>query len=374
MTAVRTSRAELGILLVGDVMLGRGIDQILPHPGAPDLREQVVHDAREYVALAEAVNGPVPCPVDPAYPWGDALGVLDDLTPDVRILNLETGITRSDDFAPGKAVHYRMSPDNVACLTAARPDVCVLANNHVLDFGTRGLADTLAALDDAGLSRAGAAATADEAAAGAVIGSGEHRVVVVAVGTESSGVPPGWAATEGRGGVAFLPELSVRAADTVLARVQAERRPDDVTVVSVHAGSNWGYPVPRGYRRFAHRLVDGGVDVVHGHSSHHPRPVEIYRGRPILYGCGDLVNDYEGIRGWEEYRSDLRLLYLVTMDASSHELVELRMVPLRARRLRLERAPADDVAWLRRVLDRVGRGHGTHVRPGPDDSLVALPS
>ena len=47
--------------------------------------------------------------------------------------------------------------------------------------------------------------------------------------------------------------------------------------------------------RFAHRLIDAGVDVVHGHSSHHPRPIEVYRGKLILYGCGDTIDDYEGI-------------------------------------------------------------------------------
>ena len=363
----------LTVFLAGDVMLGRGVDQILPCPGDPRLREHSIHDAREYVALAEAANGRVLRPVDPAYPWGEALAVLDELAPDVRILNLETSITKSDDFAAGKAVHYRMSPDNVDCLTAARPDVCVLANNHVLDFGRRGLVETLATLDRAGLTHAGAGGTDDEAAAPTATRVGERRVLVAAVGTVSSGVPAGWAATADRGGVAFLSELSVSAADSVLARVRAYRRPGDVTVVSVHAGSNWGYPVPRGYRRFAHRLVDGGVDVVHGHSSHHPRPVEIYRGRPILYGCGDLVNDYEGISGWEEYRSDLRLLYFVTLDADSHELVELRMLPVRTRRMRLERAAAADAAWLRRVMDRISRSHGTHVQAGPD-SLVALPA
>jgi poly-gamma-glutamate synthesis protein (capsule biosynthesis protein) len=51
------------------------------------------------------------------------------------VINLETSITRSGRFAPGKAVHYRVSPGNVPCLVAARPDACALANNHVLDFG-----------------------------------------------------------------------------------------------------------------------------------------------------------------------------------------------------------------------------------------------
>ena len=101
----------------------------------------------------------------------------------------------------------------------------------------------------------------------------------------------------------------------MLDRTRLIRRNTDVVVVSVHWGSNWGYDVPDAHVEFAHRLVDGGVDVVFGHSSHHPRPVEIYRGHPILYGCGDLINDYEGIGGHERFRDDLRLLYLVTLDA-----------------------------------------------------------
>lgn len=364
---------ELTLFLAGDVMTGRGIDQILPSPGDPRLHEEFVHDAREYVALAEAANGAVPRPVEPAYPWGDALDLLDELAPDVRILNLETSITRSDDFAPGKAVHYRMHPGNVDTVTAARPDVCVLANNHVLDLGRVGLAETLTTLDAAGLAHAGAGATAAEAERPAIVSAAGRRVVVHAVGTESSGVPPGWAATAGSSGVAFVPELSVTAADAVLTRVQRYAEPGDVVVVSVHAGSNWGYAVPRGYRQFAHRLIDRGVDVVHGHSSHHPRPVEVYRGRPILYGCGDLVNDYEGIGGWEEFRSELRLLYLVTLDADSHELVRLRMLPMRARRLRLERVSGQDTEWLRESMSGISHRYGTVVGSGPDQSLLAVP-
>ena len=127
-------------------MTGRGIDQILPHPGDPELRESVVADARAYVSLAEQVNGPIAAPVDFAWPWGEALQVLDEFAPDIRLINLETTVTVGGDFAPAKAVHYRMHPANVGCLTAIRPDACALANNHSLDFGYRGLADTLDAL------------------------------------------------------------------------------------------------------------------------------------------------------------------------------------------------------------------------------------
>ena len=73
-----------------------------------------------------------------------------------------------------------------------------------------------------------------------------------------------------------------------------------------------------------------------------PRPIEIYRGRPILYGCGDVIDDYEGIGGHESFRGDLRLLYLVSTDAASRELVSLRMIPMRVRRMRLERTSQTD--------------------------------
>ena len=362
--------AELTIFLAGDVMTGRGIDQVLPSPGDPALRERLVRDARGYVALAESVNGPIPRPVPPSWPWGDALTVLEEAQPDVRIINLETSVTGSGDFAPGKTIHYRMHPDNVECLVVARPDVCTLANNHILDFGPSGLVETLRTLDDAELAHAGAGRNLQEAERPAEVPVGACRVVVHAVGTESSGVPPGWAATKNRGGVAFVSNLSASGADALATRARRTARPGDVVVVSVHAGSNWGYGVSGRYTRFARRLVDGGVDVVHGHSSHHPRPLEVYRGRPILYGCGDLVDDYEGIGGFESYRPDLRLLYLVTLDADTHELSRIRMVPMRARRLRLERVTGPDVLWLKQTLARISRKFGTAVELGPDGSLV----
>ncbi|MFE7899398.1 CapA family protein [Streptomyces sp. NPDC057424] len=354
------------LFLCGDVMLGRGVDQILAHPGEPALREAYVEDARSYVRLAESVHGPVPAPVDASWPWGEALGVLDEAAPDARIVNLETSVTRGGMFAPGKAIHYRMDPANLPALAVARPDVTVLANNHVLDFGPSGLLETLDVLARADLRTAGAGRDADEAYAPAAIPlPGGRRLRVFALGARSSGIPSGWAATADRPGVAYLPDLSPAAAETVVRRLG---RAGGLTVVSVHWGSNWGYRVPREQVRFAHALIDGGADVVHGHSSHHPRPLEVYRDRLILYGCGDFVDDYEGISGYEEYRDDLRLAYFVSVEAESGRLAGLRMVPFQARRMRLEPASGEDRAWLRAVLDRISGGVG--VRQAADGSLL----
>jgi poly-gamma-glutamate synthesis protein (capsule biosynthesis protein) len=349
------------LFFCGDVMLGRGADQILPHPGDPRLRETFIRDARTYVELAEAANGPIPRPVDVTWPWGDALQALEDAAPDVRVVNLETSITRHGEFAPEKMVHYRMNPANIPCLAVARPDVCALANNHVLDFGRRGLVETLDALAGAELPAAGAGRDVGEARRPAVVTlKGGRRVLVFSFGMPSSGIPPGWAAGEGRAGAGIdvVPEPSDAESAEIAARVQQVKRPGDVVVASIHWGSNWGYDVSDGQVRFAHRLIDGGIDVVHGHSSHHPRPVEVYRDKLVLYGCGDFIDDYEGIAGYESYRSDLRLLYFVSVDPDTGKLASLRMAPMQARQMRLWHASSEDSEWLRGVLDRAGSGLG----------------
>ena len=350
------------LALCGDVMLGRGIDQILPRPGDPTLRETCVRDAGDYVELAEAVNGRIPRPVDFSWPWGDALRLLDEAAPEVRLVNLETSVTRCADFAPGKPVHYRMSPANLPCLGEARVHTCALANNHVLDFGHDGLAETIDALSGAGLRPVGAGPDVEAAWLPAAVPlPGGRRMLVYSFGTGSSGIAPTWAATSDRAGVAYLPELSKSRAVEVVERARQAKRPGDVVVASIHWGSNWGYDVSRDQVAFAHQLIDGGVDVVHGHSSHHPRPIEVYRSKVILYGCGDFINDYEGITGHERYRSDLRLLYLVSMEPDTGAVTRLRMLPLQSRQLRLRHASRADVGWLRTTLDRTCQPFGSRV-------------
>ncbi len=335
------------LFLCGDVMTGRGVDQILPHPSVPEIFEPCVSDAREYVALAERAGGPIPRRVAPEYIWGDALEELARAGPDARIINLETSVTTSADSWWGDGINYRMHPDNVACLTSARVDVSVLANNHVLDHGYAGLEETLDTLTAAGLKTAGAGRNIAEAHRPAIIDlPGDCRVVVFAFGTPSSGIPFGWGAAPDRAGIDFLEDLSTSTADAVVQRVGRVKRRGDVVV------------------------ADGGVDLVHGHSSHHPRPIEVYRGKLVLYGCGDFIDDYEGIPGFEAFRADLVLLYLPTVDPRNGQLLRLRMTPMRIRRMRLNRASAEEAEWLRHTVHRISAQFGTGVDMAPDGALV----
>ena len=359
------------IFLCGDVMTGRGIDQILPHPCDPLLHESYVKSARDYVRLAEEANGRIPRAAKFSYIWGAALQELHRAQPDVRIINLETSITRRGAFVP-KGINYRMSPENAVCLVPPDIDCCVLANNHILDWGYTGLIDTLETLERLRIESAGAGLDLDQASAPATLEiPGKGRVIVFSVASVTSGVPITWAARTEAAGVALLTELSDATVAWIADQVRCVRRPGDVVILSIHWGPNWGYEIPAEHRRFAHQLIDeAAVSIVHGHSSHHPIAMEVYRNRLILFGCGDFLNDYEGIRGYEEFLDGLTLMYFASVDPASANLVSLEMVPLQIRRFQLVRASDQDTNWLLQTLDQQSQRFGTRVNLKPDGSLV----
>ncbi len=359
------------LFLCGDVMIGRGVDQILPAPCSPRLYEEYVSSAEDYVRLAEAASGPIPRPVDYSYIWGEALAELRAQTPDAKLVNLETSVTRSET-AERKAINYRVSPQNAECLRAAGIDCCVLANNHVLDWGPSGLIETLDTLARLGVAFAGAGRTIDDAQRPAILDiPRKGRVVVLSFALPDSGTPSDWAATPVSPGVNLLPDLFSASAGLACDLARKAARPGDILVVSIHWGANWGYRVSNAQRQFAHRLIEeAGASIVHGHSSHHPKGVEVYRNRLVLYGCGDFLNDYEGISGYESFRGDLSLMYFADIDAASGDLLQLRLVPLHMRRMRLKRASGADVEWLAHTLDRESAPFGVRVRQA-DGALSA---
>lgn len=364
----------LTLFLCGDVMTGRGIDQILLHPSDPVIHESYLKDSREYVELAERVNGPIPRSVDPAYIWGDGLGELERVKPDVKIINLETSITVSDDYRKGKGINYRMQPENIGCITAAGIDVCSLANNHVLDWGYAGLKETLETLKKARIRYAGAGMNLSEAEAPATVEvKGKGRVVLFAFGTQSSGVPVNWEASEHKPGINLLKDYSNESLKRIRARVEKVKLERDIVVFSIHWGGNWGYGVSVEEVEFAHRLIDhAGIDLVYGHSSHHAKGIEVYQDRLILYGCGDFLNDYEGIGGYEGFRDDLGLMYFADLDPSTGNLIRLEMRPTQIKHFRVNLASSKDACWLADILDKEGKRFGTGVKRSRDDVLTLL--
>ncbi|XES78166.1 MAG: CapA family protein [Candidatus Bathyarchaeia archaeon] len=354
---------KIRLFLCGDVMTGRGIDQVLPYPSNPSLHEPYVKDAREYVRFAEKTSGAILCPVDFDYVWGDALEELERAAPDVRVANLETSITQRSHPWVGKSVTYRMNPKNALCLLRAHIDCVALANNHVLDYGYSGLSETLQSLQKIEVQYAGAGKNVEEARRPAVLSVPEKgRVLFFAYCTLDGGVPKDWAATENRPGVNLLQDYSKQTVKRIHNQVKRFKKRGDLVVFSVHYGQNWGYSIEADPTTFFHELIDdAGVDLVYGHSSHHVKGIEVYGGKLILYGCGDFLNDYAGIGGYEKFRGDISLMYFSDADAGTGNLVSLRMVPMLTKSFQKRCPQTNDVAWLESVLNREGEKMGTRV-------------
>jgi poly-gamma-glutamate synthesis protein (capsule biosynthesis protein) len=369
---LRSGKNLITLSLCGDVMTGRGIDQILPHPSDPFIPEPYLNDARMYVELAERANGSIPTPVNFTYIWGDALEEWKRVAPDVKIINLETSVTKSNNYWQGKGINYRMNPENIVCLTAAKIDYCSLANNHTLDWGYSGLLETLATLKTVQIKIAGAGRNLQEAQMPAAIAvKNKGRVIVFSLGVVSSGIPLSWAATQDKPGVNLLKDLSEQTVWSIQKQVQAVKQPEDLVVASIHWGGNWGYEIPHQQIEFAHQLIEqAGVDLIHGHSSHHVKGIEVYQDRLIIYGCGDFLDDYEGIIGYEAFRDDLGLIYFATLDPSTGKLVDLQMTPTQIKRFQVKRASTADVLWLKEVLNREGKRFATQVQLNENNTLT----
>lgn len=349
-----TAEETITLFLSGDVMTGRGIDQILPYPSRPGIYESYLKSARDYVAIAEEKSGPIPRQAPFNYIWGDALIELKLLAPDFRIINLETAITSSESYWPFKGINYRMHPQNTPCLSVAEIDACVLANNHVIDWGYEGLAETLSTLKNHGIGYVGAGADSAQAETPLILDiPSKGRVLLYAYGHRSSGVPSAWRADVKRPGIALLESLNNSAISRIAADISARKQQGDLVVFSIHWGGNWGYEIPSEQRRFAHGLIDeAGVNIVHGHSSHHPKGIELYHGAPIFYGCGDFLNDYEGIGRYNEFRDDLTLAYFVTLNPSTGCVSRVAMTPLQIHKFRLQYPSQQDQQWLQKTMLR----------------------
>ncbi|MHC4139840.1 MAG: CapA family protein [Planctomycetota bacterium] len=353
-------------------MVGRGIDQVLSHPSDPVLYEPYMENAEGYVELAEKKNGPIPYPVSSSYIWGDALNELERVEPDLRLINLETSITKSNDYWRDKGIHYRMHPENIGCITAAEIDYCSLANNHVLDWGYSGLKETLETLQKVNVKSAGAGHNLKEAETPAVMDvDGKGRVIVFSYGMVTSGISPVWAALKERPGVNLLKNLSRKTMQRIKESVREIKQQGDIIVVSIHWGDNWGYEIHSEQREFAHELIDEmDVDIIHGHSSHHVKGIEVYKDKLIIYGCGDFLNDYEGIGSYENYRADLTLMYFADVEPSTGKLIRLQMTPTQIKNFKVNRASRSDALWLRDTLNREGKQFGTQVTLNEDSSLT----
>lgn len=305
------------IALTGDVMLGRLVDQ--------------------YVIQNRSVR--------PEALWGDVLPIM--LTADCRLINLECVIsTLGEEWHPStKSFHFRARPRAIEFLQVAKIDGVTLANNHVLDYSPEALLDCFTLLDQAGIKRAGAGATMEEARAPLVLDLPECRVAVVAL-TDNE---PDWEATKTKAGVNYVAYCDRGLKEPYRSQLtqvlQSARRQADLVIVSAHVGPNWGAP-SKEIQALAHDLIDMGADLYWGHSNHTPQGIERYKGKAILYSTGDFIDDYMIDK---DERNDLSFLFL--LEVEEDRIARVRLHPTCIEDLGVRLANEQESSFLKKSMN-----------------------
>lgn len=236
-------------------------------------------------------------------------GMLSDA--DAAVVNLEAPITMiAEPFDPGSQYSYASPPDAAAALAAIGVDVLQVGNNHVMDRGPGGLADTAAAAADAGLVLVGAGADRAEAARPVLLRSDGLTVALVSFGEDYGRDKR--AARSAAGMVPFS-IAAVRQAERTARGAGADR-----VIALVHWGDNYA-DVDSVQRYWAGQLADAGYDAVIGTGPHILQTVELVGGIPVAYSIGNFVFGSPG-RFSADGRPGLGAVATVSFDESGGTL------------------------------------------------------
>lgn len=284
------ARSPLRLVFGGDVMLGRTVSAWIRRFG-------------------------------PHYPLKGVARQLRDA--DLAIVNLECAITESLQHWKGepKAFYFGAPLAAANALTDAGIDLVSLANNHVLDYEFAGLTDTLRQLRAQGIASAGAGADLRQALAPAIVERKGSRFAMVAMCDHQAD----FAATTNRPGMAYIDFADESEALDLIeqALVPVRDAGADWPILSLHWGPNM-VPEPSPlFRRIAHAAIEMGWKILFGHSAHIFQGIELYRGCPILYAAGDLVDDYAVD---PVLRNDHQLLYEIEIDDGAVQRILLHPV------------------------------------------------
>ena len=242
---------SLTVVLTGDILLDRGVRQVIERRGADHLFSPGVDSV---LCSAQVVVGNLECPAT----------------------KIEAPVF--------KRFIFRGEPEWLQTLHRHGFTHLNLANNHSIDQGREGLMDTRRNIQRAGMVPIGAGATMDEAVQPVLLAESPRRVYLV---------PSLRLALEN---YAYLPDqpcVSQEPMDSLLERVRMLKRADStaIVIVSLHwGGEHTLQPVPR-QRVEAHQLIMAGADVIVCHHTHTLQTIEEFRGKKIYYSIGNFIFD-----------------------------------------------------------------------------------
>ncbi len=235
---------------------------------------------------------------DPATAFGPLTGLLS--APDLTLLNLETAVTERG-VPEAKRYLFRTDARAVTALHAGGVDAVSLANNHSMDYGRDGLADTVDALRVGGVSAFGAGRDADEAFSPWRTTVRATRVAVFGF-SQVDDLAESWAATDDRSGIAMAFDV-----DRAVAAVAEARADSDVVIVMPHWGTERSNCADANQRRFARRLADAGADVIVGAHAHVLQATGWLGRTYVAYGMGNFLWYSSGLSPLSAYTGLLTL-------------------------------------------------------------------
>jgi poly-gamma-glutamate capsule biosynthesis protein CapA/YwtB (metallophosphatase superfamily) len=338
--------------MAGDVMLGRLIDQLFPiHNIVEEERLHAMSFLKYNKAAAKSLSQ-----LQHKYVWGNTLPLI--RSADVKIINLETSVTTCEEKWPNKAFNYRMHPVNLQALKEVDIDYCSLANNHTLDFGYKGLFDTMTSLTAQNISWSGVGNNLDEAMKPAYF----ERKNISFCCYSFADHPIAWAATKDKPGINIVDVECVTQSkmEQIAKRIQDDKtaKEADIRIASIHWGSNYEWSPPKRFQQFARDLIDMGIDIIHGHSAHHIQGIEFYKGKPIMYGLGDFVDDYAID---DIYRNDLGFAYFLNIKNKKVDSIELHPTKISYFSVNKLTPEHDDYKWLKNKMTPLCASFGTVV-------------
>lgn len=238
---------------------------------------------------------------------------------DVAMVNVETAITEGGVAQP-KKYNFRAPAIALDALRAAGVDVVSVANNHGLDFGTDGLADTLAARDERQLPVLGIGNSIDEAFTPYRVDVRGQRIsVFAATDVIDSPYERTWDASATEPGLASTKDELL---DHMAATVAAWRAESETIVVFLHWGVERENCPSERQREVARVLTEAGADIVVGTHAHHLQGGGRYQQSFVDYGLGNFV--FYNEQG-EYGRSGVLQVTAVGRDIESYQWVPARI-------------------------------------------------
>lgn len=304
-----THSSSITLVFGGDTMIGRLVNQAIKQKG-------------------------------PRYIWGDILPLLQKA--DLRIINLETTLTKSDKKVP-KVFNYKSDPENVAALPVAGIDIVTLANNHIKDFDTQGLLETIKTLKNAKIAYVGAGKNEAEARKAFIITKNGIKIGIIGA-TDNE---PSWIATKQKPGTNYF---HVEQLDQLLADIRQLKEQVDIAIISLHWGPNMRQRPTQSYINAAHAMIDAGADIIHGHSAHIFQGIEVYKDKLILYDTGDLIDDY---RVDPVLRNDWSFLFFVTVN--KNEIEKVALVPIKIDMMQVNTAQEPDKSKILARMQKLSK-------------------